>query len=490
MVRRVRSTLKSSRKGEVLRAIKRLQAARGGGGGGGDAASSNKSREKSAASKESKDGDVLAKELEATKHAPLDLLAHRVVGRKLIRSRLLPKAKLLRAGDAKEFPLLATALAGPGGGVYASVLAATRGDLEERVYERFTSAKAVAAAASAGVNKLENLLGHNKPAAASRPGRTSKDQERSASTSQPGAAAQPVRAAGSEDDQDGAQDGTSSVEAQVPEFGKEWDALVGSGSEGEEDEDDGPLPESDFSDVEVDGSRGGSCYGTDTGIDTDTSQGQDQGQGQGQGQGPIVAGAAARGSGDKGVRGGLATSRYPASESEDEPAGDTSPDSASDSDSDSSEGGLPSLAAGYVDRGVRLSGKGDASDYSDEEADATAPVRRNRMGQRARRALWEKKFGRGAKHVQANAEAKTSRRDSQRVSRGRGKGRPVPPPHVGTSSNDTPLGSRAKPLGTHMPKPKPGKPTDDKPVHPSWVAKQQQKKQAEAKPQGKKLVFD
>lgn len=246
------------------------------------------------------------------------------------------------------------------------------------------------------------------------------------------------------------EDNDASAPEEAPELGEEWDALVGSGSEGEdESDDDGSLPESDYED---DGS----------GIDQDAKEE-----------------AESRDDSDK--------------DEHNSDQGDEQDDS--DDDDSGFEDGLPSLAAGYVDKGVRLSGRGHASDYSDDEPDAAdggGKQRKNRMGQRARRALWEKKFGRNAKHVQSELEAKRKERssrgrDAARGGHGGGPGRGgFAHRPAGSGANDLPLGNRPAPPPT---KPKPPAP-QERPEHPSWVAKMQQRKQVEAQPQGKKMVFD
>jgi hypothetical protein len=123
------------------------------------------------------------------------------------------------------------------------------------------------------------------------------------------------------------------------------------------------------------------------------------------------------------------------------------------------------------------------------------------MGQQARRALWEKKYGSRANHIQKEQEKKKNSRDSgwdvrkgamdpNADSRGRkfGKGRigagAGKPFHKtgerGQSGyNDNRLSVPRK------------KPEDDKPLHPSWEAKKRAKEQAaQATFQGKKIVFD
>ncbi|KJA16926.1 hypothetical protein HYPSUDRAFT_46837 [Hypholoma sublateritium FD-334 SS-4] len=59
---------------------------------------------------------------------------------------------------------------------------------------------------------------------------------------------------------------------------------------------------------------------------------------------------------------------------------------------------LPSLSVGFV-RGA------DDSDFSDVEDAAADMPKKNRRGQRARQAIWEKKFGRNANHKKKEAEA-------------------------------------------------------------------------------------
>jgi len=154
---------------------------------------------------------------------------------------------------------------------------------------------------------------------------------------------------------------------------------------------------------------------------------------------------------------------------------------------------LPSLMMGGY-----WSGSEEAS-----EAEEAAPERKNRMGQRARRALWEKKYGKSANHVQKELKQQKRSRDSGWDTRkgatdgGRG-GR-----HGGRGGfGDRGLGDRPhnihnKSGGHHSSsgpgqggKPK-GPPKDEGPLHPSWEAKRKLKEQASAATfQGKKVTFD
>ncbi|KAH6605900.1 bud22 family [Trichoderma cornu-damae] len=149
---------------------------------------------------------------------------------------------------------------------------------------------------------------------------------------------------------------------------------------------------------------------------------------------------------------------------------------------------LPTLMGGYI------SGSESASDIE-------APPKKRR-GQRARQAIWEKKYGASAKHLQ-KAAAKGGRDAGWDMKRGavgpedqgRGKGwkrggrlasRPAGGDKRGYSQGrggNSPQESRAPP--------KPTKKDDQGPLHPSWEARKKAK-QAEkgAAFSGQKIVFD
>lgn len=146
---------------------------------------------------------------------------------------------------------------------------------------------------------------------------------------------------------------------------------------------------------------------------------------------------------------------------------------------------LPSLAAGYF----------SGSESEGENAEAEQPRRKNRMGQQARRALWEKKYGSGANHVKKQKEQEKRDRSSGwdprrgavdpadgkrgRWGGGRGGGRAAGGGRQGQDRQDR--GGR----------PAPPKPQDNKPLHPSWEAAKRAKEQKSmASFQGKKVVFD
>lgn len=148
---------------------------------------------------------------------------------------------------------------------------------------------------------------------------------------------------------------------------------------------------------------------------------------------------------------------------------------------------LPTLMGGY------WSGSEEATD--DETFDAAPPPRKNRMGQQARRALAEKKFGSGAKHIK-EGKGKAISRDKDwdpkrgarptggtRDGRGRGRGR------EGGGGFERSTGENAVAV---VPKARGmGKKDDAGPLHPSWEARKIAKAtQNTAKFQGKKVVFD
>ncbi|KAL1853346.1 hypothetical protein Plec18170_005343 [Paecilomyces lecythidis] len=152
---------------------------------------------------------------------------------------------------------------------------------------------------------------------------------------------------------------------------------------------------------------------------------------------------------------------------------------------------LPSLMMG---------GYWSGSESGDEPAADEPPRRKNRMGQQARRALWEKKYGSGANHVRKEQEKKKNSRDSGWDVRkgamdpdadGRkkfGKGRSGPgagrPAH---RTGDRGASSYHNGRSSFQEK----KPQDDKPLHPSWEAKKRAKEQAaQVSFQGKKITFD
>ncbi|KAK4100472.1 Bud-site selection protein [Parathielavia hyrcaniae] len=141
---------------------------------------------------------------------------------------------------------------------------------------------------------------------------------------------------------------------------------------------------------------------------------------------------------------------------------------------------LPSLMGGYV------SGSESASDI-----DVAPQQRKNRRGQRARQAIWEKKYGETAKHLQKPANGRDEGWD---LKRGAVDGDTKPWKRgIRNPLLDKPKGSGANEMELGPPKKEPPPRTRDDtgPLHPSWEAKRLAKaKQQTAAFQGKKITFD
>ncbi|QYS95959.1 BUD22 domain-containing protein [Trichoderma simmonsii] len=143
---------------------------------------------------------------------------------------------------------------------------------------------------------------------------------------------------------------------------------------------------------------------------------------------------------------------------------------------------LPTLMGGYI------SGSESASDIE-------APPKKRR-GQRARQAIWEKKYGANAKHLQ-KAATKGGRDAGWDMKRGavgpedRGKpwkrgGRPA-----GGDSRGYSQGRGGNIQEQNKPPPKPTKKDNEGPLHPSWEARKKAKEaQKSVAFTGQKVVFD
>lgn len=173
---------------------------------------------------------------------------------------------------------------------------------------------------------------------------------------------------------------------------------------------------------------------------------------------------------------------------------------------------LPSLSlSGY------WSGSDTSHPSSSSDNTSSAKIqRRNRMGQQARRALWEKKFGRNANHVKKQEgvydrnQGWDARKGAQGledekgwrgrgrgnrrggVGRGvgdarRGRGRSTGKVEGGRNAQRT--GANSDPVISRKTAAKPA--TKEGPLHPSWEAARKAKEQKKVLPfQGKKVVFD
>ncbi|MCJ1312527.1 hypothetical protein MMC25_006201 [Agyrium rufum] len=198
---------------------------------------------------------------------------------------------------------------------------------------------------------------------------------------------------------------------------------------------------------------------------------------------------------------------------------------------------LPSLMGGYYAGSESGSeddthnGRYDNSD--DDDNPASIQPRKNRRGQQARRQLWEKKFGSGAKHLHGQgpmtdstnrtatnrdegwdlkkgAQAAESDRRKNREAHLRGRGRTDPAMlgdmrpskqagekggrFRGDTSRDFRSTSRAakNPTGRDRENNRKKETEDDRPLHPSWEAAKKAKERnlAITEFKGKKITFD
>ncbi len=161
---------------------------------------------------------------------------------------------------------------------------------------------------------------------------------------------------------------------------------------------------------------------------------------------------------------------------------------------------LPSLSLGGY-----WSGSDSDLPSDDDDNDSSAAkieVRKNRMGQQARRALWEKKFGKNANHVKKQAQDRDHGWDArkgaqgvdERGKRGRGRGgfeRGLDARRGGSRGGGRfakSTGANSDPVVAREAKPKPAA---EGSLHPSWEAARKAKEQKKTVPfQGKKVVFD
>ncbi|KAF8206234.1 Bud-site selection protein [Mycena galopus ATCC 62051] len=159
---------------------------------------------------------------------------------------------------------------------------------------------------------------------------------------------------------------------------------------------------------------------------------------------------------------------------------------------------LPSLAVGYV------RGGSDDSDV-EEDAEEAGGERKNRRGQRARRAIWEKKYGRGANHKKKEAEDAAAERavqkakwEARQAKRDAAAGKWREGAQVADAGwggrNAAAAGAGAAGTGAHGRAGAGGaKPQKEVGLHPSWAAKKALKEKMGSgilPSQGKKIVFD
>ncbi|THH16981.1 hypothetical protein EW146_g3746 [Bondarzewia mesenterica] len=145
---------------------------------------------------------------------------------------------------------------------------------------------------------------------------------------------------------------------------------------------------------------------------------------------------------------------------------------------------LPSLSVGFT--------RGDSdSEWSDGEADQVDTTRKNRRGQRARRAIWEKKYGKNAVHLKKRAEASSRSNQLRGMSRDSkmnlrntsaprhmGGPRAVPRPALNNPSASAQWGWSGTPAKVPFDRQNSKSRQiveDERPLHPSWEAKRKMK---------------
>ncbi|AEO64361.1 uncharacterized protein THITE_2110443, partial [Thermothielavioides terrestris NRRL 8126] len=140
---------------------------------------------------------------------------------------------------------------------------------------------------------------------------------------------------------------------------------------------------------------------------------------------------------------------------------------------------LPTLMGGYI--------SGSESEASDIDV---APRRKNRRGQRARRAIWEKKYGEKAKHLQQPAKGRDAGWDLKRGAVD-GDSKPWKRGIRNPLLDKKPSGAGEAKEAAPKKEPPQRKRDDTGPLHPSWEARRQAKaKQQLSVPfQGKKITF-
>ncbi|CAL9735963.1 bud site selection protein 22 [Monosporozyma servazzii] len=149
---------------------------------------------------------------------------------------------------------------------------------------------------------------------------------------------------------------------------------------------------------------------------------------------------------------------------------------------------LPELMTGYY------SGEDSDSDMEEDKISrqqaSNKIVKKNRRGQRARRKIWEQKYGKQANHVQKEYEQQKAEREQRQVDYEARVAKRAAKQAVydKTNANLTELGERGSRSKNQAEAIKPVKVHED---HPSWVAKKlAEEKLKNAKFTGKKITFD
>lgn len=114
-------------------------------------------------------------------------------------------------------------------------------------------------------------------------------------------------------------------------------------------------------------------------------------------------------------------------------------------------------------------------DYSasDEELESPGLKRKNRLGQRARRQMWEEKFGAEAKHL-------LSKSQNPEITAGRGRGKSRMQPFKDQQRQEAVGQTKSRPATQELSQ-----------LHPSWTAKLEQKRKlAAAMGESNRIVFN
>lgn len=148
---------------------------------------------------------------------------------------------------------------------------------------------------------------------------------------------------------------------------------------------------------------------------------------------------------------------------------------------------LPSLSVGFI--------RGDSdTDFSDSEEKAADTSKKNRRGQRARRAIWEKKFGRHANHVMK--QKASNRPDAPSgiavVRKDQRQYKNANRDFDGASLSSRRQDARIPDKNRHdiSARLMPGNCREEKSLHPSWEAKKKQQNVAIVPAQGTRIVFN
>lgn len=164
--------------------------------------------------------------------------------------------------------------------------------------------------------------------------------------------------------------------------------------------------------------------------------------------------------------------------------GDSSNEESSDEETIEKKYNLPELTTGYYS-----GGSDDEDNYQvddDKVVKQATTQRKNRRGQRARQKIWEKKYGKNAKHKQKETQAyendkKRRQAEFEERERKRQQRAKEAIENAPSGTNLTPLGERGSNAQKEVPKHE----------HPSWLArKAAEDKMKNAKFTGKKITFD